>query len=178
MINHKIIPLTFTLCCVCFLALIFGCQETDPTTGYTSRSLYRTDVKTVYVEMFESESFRRGIEFELTRALSQQLELHTPYKIVSDRRKADTVLYGSIDRVTEKGLIQQRQLDRPVANEVVLVAQVTWKDLRDGQLIIDAQKIKVASDYVTLQGAGRDSAAKEAANELALRIIETMQNPW
>ena len=158
--------------------IITGCDQVDPIVGYSSQSLYRTDIHTVYVEMFESESFRRGVEYELTRALAQQIELKTPYKVVSDRRKADTIMYGSIDRISENTLLQQRELDRPLANEVILVATVTWQDRRDGALILDGQKIRVAGDYIALLGAGRDSAAKEASNEAAVRIVEAMQKIW
>jgi len=158
--------------------IITGCDQVDPNVGYSTQSLYRTDMHTIYVEMFESESFRRGVEFELTRALAQQIEIKTPYKVVSDRRKADTIIYGTIDRITENTLIQQRELDRPLQNEVILVATVTWQDRRDGTLILDGQKIRVAGDYIALLGAGRDSAAKEASNQAALRIVETMQKIW
>lgn len=157
---------------------LMSCQQVDPTVGYSSRSLYRTDIRTVCIEMFESESFRRGIEYELTRALAQQLELHSPFKVVSDARKADTILYGSINRVTEKNLIQQRELDRPLASEVVLVVTVTWKDQRSGEFIMDSQRIMVAGDYAALLGTGRTGAAKEAANKAALRIIEAMEDTW
>ena len=155
-----------------------GCEQVDPKQGYTNRSLYRTDVETVFVEMFESESFRRGIEYELTRALVGQLELHSPYKVVSDRRKADTILYGSINRVTERRLARQRELDRPLANEVVLVATFSWKDLRSAAMLIEEEKVRVSGDYVAFLGAGRDSAAREAANEMAIRIVEAMEEEW
>jgi len=155
-----------------------GCEQVNPTTGYTSGSLYRTDLRTVFVEMFQSQSFRREIEFELTRAICEQLELHSPYKVVSDRGKADTVLYGNIDRIAERSLAQQRELDRPVAGEVTLAVSLSWKDLRTGNMIIDEQKLRFSGNYTPLLGAGRDSAAKEAANELGVRIVEAMEGPW
>ena len=160
------------------LLALSGCEQVDPSVGYSSRSLYRTDVTSVCVDMFESESFRRGIEYELTRAVCQQLELHSPFKVVADRHKADTLLYGSINRVSEQVLAQQRELDRPIASEVTLLATITWEDLRSGDLIMDEQKIRVSGNYTVLLGAGRDSAAKEAANELAVQIVQAMEEPW
>lgn len=160
------------------LLLSVGCEQVDPSRGYTNRSLYRTDVKTVFVEMFASESFRRGVEYELTHALGVQMELHSPYKVVSDRRQADTILYGSINRITERRLTRQRELDRPLASEVVLVATFSWKDLRSAEMLIQDQKVKVSGDYVAFLGAGRDSAAREAANEMAVRIVEAMEEDW
>ncbi len=155
-----------------------GCRDVDPAKGYTSRNLYNTDIETVCVDMFQSESFRRGAEFELTRAVCQQLELHSPYKIVADRRQADTVLYGSISRIDEKALTQQRELDRPMQSQIVVVAQVTWKDLRSGNLILDNKKFKVSGQFANLLAAGENSAIRQAANEMAVQIVQAMEEPW
>ena len=156
-----------------------GCEQVDPREGYSSRSLYRTDIKSVYVQEFESESFRRGIEFELTRAIAQQLELHSPFKVISDRSKADSILYGSISRVSENILAQQRELDRPTTNEITIVTEVTWKDLRgSADLLLDGRKFHVSSHYSVMQGAGSDSAIQQAVNELAIRIVEAMEQNW
>ncbi|MBN2376908.1 MAG: hypothetical protein JXD22_10930 [Sedimentisphaerales bacterium] len=163
---------------VALMLFIGGCHDVEPEQGYTSSSLYRTDIKTVFVEMFESESFRRGIEFDLTPAIVSRLELHSPYKVVSDRRKADTVLYGSINRVIERRLAQQRELDRPLANEVILVVTANWQDLRSGEFIFQDRRLKVSGTYVPMLGSGRAGAEREAANELAQRIIEQMEQPW
>ena len=155
-----------------------GCQDVDPAQGYTSRQLYRTDVRTVYVEMFQSQDFRRGVEFEVTRALCEQLELHTPYRLAGDRRSADTVLYGTVNRVGESVVASQRELDRPLAKEVVLNVTFSWKDLRSGEYLLQDRRVRVSGDYAALLGAGRESAALEAANELAVRIVEAMEAPW
>ena len=155
-----------------------GCTDVDPHSGYSSQSLYPQDIRTVYVEMFESESFRREIEYELTRALATQLELHSPLKVLSNRSKADTVIYGSITGVTERVLSQQRTLDRPIENQMVVVAEVTWKDLRSGELIMDHRPFIVSSEYAVLLAAGRKSAATKAGNDLAVRIVESMEKPW
>ena len=48
----------------CFFMTLAGCA------GYSNTSLYPKDVATVYVEMFDNQSFKRGIEYELTDALA------------------------------------------------------------------------------------------------------------
>ena len=160
------------------LALMAGCESGDSTKGYSQESLYRTDIETVYIQMFESESFRREFEYELTRATSQQLELHSPYKVVSDPRKADSILHGRIKKISERTLTRQRELDRPLENEVVMLIEVTWKDLRSGQILLDNVPIKVSGDYAALLGAGRSSATRSALNQAAVRIVEAMERPW
>jgi len=165
---------------VCVLALTAskGCDQVDPIQGYTSQSLHRSDVRTVFVQMFENETFRRNIEYDLTHALAAQIELSTPFKVVSDRRRADTILYGSITGVSEGVLAEQRELDRPIANQIVLVSEVSWKDLRSGEFILDGRKVKTIGQYYPLLGGGRESATRQAANEMAVRIVELMEKPW
>jgi len=157
-----------------FLVLVFlfvgGC--------YSTSSVYRTDIDTVCVEMFKSSSFRRGVEFELHRALCQQVELHTPYKIESNRGKADTVIYGKIISVTEDVQSRQRELDRPLENQITLTVQVTWKDLRNKKLLMDSRKFRFSSNYAVLLSAGRTGAMKEATNLTARRIVEAMEQEW
>jgi hypothetical protein len=150
----------------------------DPGKGYTSKSLYPGQVKTVYVEMFESQTFRRGIEFDITRALVERLELNTPYRLAGDRRTADTVLTGALLAVGEGTLAGQRELDRPVVNEVTLVATFSWKDLRTGEYYLENQRVRTSADYAIFLGASRETAAREAANDLALRIVEQMEAPF
>src|SRR3954469_25044928 len=62
---------------------------------YQWRSLYREDVRTVAVPIFKNKDYRRGVEFTLSKAIVNQLEMRTPYKVVP-RERADTVLEGEI----------------------------------------------------------------------------------
>ena len=50
------------LACAAGLALVMGC-------GYSSRPMTRGDVRTVYVPVFDNQTMRRGMEFDLTRAV-------------------------------------------------------------------------------------------------------------
>jgi hypothetical protein len=78
--------LSSVICLLCFLFL-GGC---GPSTGYTNGSLFPTDVNSVYLQMFDNRSFRRGIEFTLSDALAKRIEVDTPYKIVSSQDRADS----------------------------------------------------------------------------------------
>ena len=172
----KQLLLLFTLC---FLSIsTVGCQNIDPEEGYTSASLYRSDIETVHVPIFESDTLDQGIEFEITRALCLQLELHSPYKVVSDPDKADTILYGRITSVSEKVLTQQRQLDRPMENQVVLTVNVTWKTTGREELLLDNRLFRYSGYYPRLLPAGRESAVQQAVNKLAQRIVESMEETW
>ena len=90
------------------LGLFFsGCSNMA---GYSNDSLFPRDIKSVYVEMFNSASFRRGTEYILTDALAKRIEADTPYKIVSSRDRADTVISGRISAIEEGVLTAEREL--------------------------------------------------------------------
>src|SRR5438128_12243361 len=84
----RVLPIVLAL-------LLTGCGYHAMQSDYHWSSLYRPDVHTVAVPIFQSTDYHRGVEFQLTKALVNQLELHTPYKVVP-RERADTILEGEI----------------------------------------------------------------------------------
>src|SRR5687767_14906756 len=73
-------------------------------------TLYRTDIRTVYVPMFESDSFRRNLGERLTEAVVKEIENKTPYKVLSDPGAADSVLRGHL--VSErKAVLAENRFD-------------------------------------------------------------------
>ena len=80
--------------CIAVLGNLFfgGCAEMA---GYSNQSLFPQDIDTVYLEMFDNQTFRRGAEYDLSDALSKRIEVDTPYKIVSSRESRDKA--GGVD---------------------------------------------------------------------------------
>ncbi len=162
-----------------FVALVIsGCRSTGSEKGYSLESLYDTNISTVSVDMFDSDSIRRGVEFELTQALVTRIGANTPYKICQDKRESDSVLYGRILDVSERVLNYQRQLDRPIQEQYVVVAEVTWKDLRSGKLLLDRQRFSFRGNYSALQNDSPEVAIREAVNKMAVDIVEAMEKGW
>jgi hypothetical protein len=163
-------------CAICALVLsLTGCGENR---GYTNAPLYPQGIATVYVEMFDNQSFRRGIEFELTDALAKRIEAQTPYKIVTDRDKADTIISGRLARVNESSLTTERQIGRSLEKSVELKAVVTWKNLRTGELLIDNKTVGASAAFSEWQGQSFAYGATLAANLLAEKIVEQMETGW
>jgi len=156
----------------CVFLTLAGCA------GYSNTSLYPKDVATVYVEMFDNQSFRRGIEYELTDALAKRIESQTPYKIVSNRDKADTVISGQIVQVKESVLTTERQIGRALEKNVELKAVVNWKNLRTGELLIDNKTAIASASYSEWQSQSFAYGSTLAANSLAVRIVEMMESKW
>ncbi len=152
-----------------------GCAEPD---RYSNESLFPGHVRTVCLEMFDNHSFRRGIEFDLSDALSKRIEAETPYKIISNRNKADTVISGQIVRVSEFVPVTERQTGQALEKEVELRAVVSWKNLKTGELLIDSASISAAASYSQWQNQGFGYGSALAANRLARKIVELMEKKW
>jgi hypothetical protein len=146
--------------------------------GYSNASLYPDDVETVYLEMFDNRSFRRGAEFMFSSALAKRIEAETPYKIVSDRDRADSVMGGQLVAVGETILTVERDLGRALEKEVILTAVVNWKSLKTGRLMINNQTVTAAASYSEFQGQDFTYGSAVAANKLAQNVVELMENQW
>ncbi len=169
--RFKILMLLWTSLCLG----LCGCAEMS---GYSNESLLPEDVSSVYVEMFDNQSLRRGVEYELTDALAKRIEVETPYKIISSRDRADTVISGQIVRISESVLTRERETGLALEKEAELHAVVNWKNLKTGELLIDNQLVSAAASYSEYQNQDFRYASALAANNLARKIVELMEKEW
>lgn len=146
--------------------------------GYSNESIYNDNIKTVYVKMFDNQTFRRGVEYELTDALAKRIEAETPYKIVSNQDYADTVLSGQIQSIGEFALTIERQTGHVLEKEVGINAIVNWKNLKTGELLIDNKTIGASASYSDYQQQDFNYGSNLAANNLAQHIVELMEKKW
>jgi len=160
------------------LCLVLSAGGCGASTGYSNASLFPNDVNNVYLEMFDNRSFRRGIEFTLSDALAKRVEVDTPYKIVSSRDRADSVMSGQIVAAGESILTIERDFGRALEKEVALTAVVNWKNLKDGRLMLNSKTVTATATYSEFQGQDFTYASSVAANKLARSIVELMKNQW
>jgi hypothetical protein len=130
-------------------AALPGCESSGHFTvlGYTTRPNYDTGIRTIYVPTFQSQvladSTRRTLHIDLTKAVIREIELKTPYKVVSDPAAADTELTGNIISLT-KQLLNRNQLNEIREAETVLTVGIVWKDLRSGEILSKPRKAPTA----------------------------------
>jgi len=160
---------------------IGGCEIGGLDT-YQNTWLYPNDISTVYVEMFDSRSFRRGHEYPLTDAICKRIEAQTPYKIVSDRDAADSVLSGQMS-IYSGVLSRERYGGGTLENEATVVVSVSWKNLKTGALLINNESVMASASYSpklpSQQGRqGFQYAAGVAVNRAAERVVELMETRW
>jgi len=162
------------------LALSTGCA------GYHvgNQTLYAPHITTVYVPMFESDSFRRDLGEWLTEAVVKEIELKTPYKVVGDP-SADSVLTGRIITVTKRVLVEDTT-DQAREVDVHFAVRVTWAT-RQGELVRAPAVIPLPMSVIhfgegrsVIPEAGQSTAVAEqtAVTQLAEDIVATMETPW
>jgi hypothetical protein len=151
---------------------------------FGAASLYPPDIQTVYVPVFESNSFRRNLSELLTEAVCKEIETKTPYKVVGSPQ-ADSVLTGKIVNDTKR-IIVEDQFDMPRETEMNLAVQVRWIN-RKGDLLNRATAVPVPQDLVTLSSAavvipeyGQSvaTAQLQSIQNLAAQIVSMMEMPW
>ena len=173
--TRKAVSIVF---CFWVVGVCLGLCGCDGISSYSNESLFRQEVDSVYLEMFDNKSFKRGTEYELTDALAKRIEAETPYKIVSSRDRADTVLSGYISSIGESSLSTERETGRALEKQVQLNAVVNWKNLKTGELLIDNTSISASASYSEWQNQGYRYASALAANNLAQKIVELMEKQW
>ncbi len=146
--------------------------------GYSNESLFPDDIKSVYVKMFDNQTFYRGNEFGLTDAIAKRIEAQSPYKIVSSSDRADSVISGQIVAIGETALSIERETGRILEKEVQIQAVVNWKNLNTGQMLINNVTVSSAASYSDFQKQDFLYASDLAANSLARKIVELMEKKW
>ena len=128
--------------------------------------------------MFDNQTFRRGVESDLSEALAKRIEADTPYKIVSSQDYADSVISGQILTIGEAALTIERQTGHVLEKEVDIQAVVNWKNLKTGELLIDNRTVGSSASYSEYQQQDFKYGSSLAANNLAQNIVELMEKNW
>ena len=162
--------------------LVSGCGYSsvgdDPKNPwYQWRSLYRQDVRTVAVPIFKNKDYRRGLEFSLSKAIVNQIEMRTPYKVVA-REKADTILEGEIVEVKLHTLSQDTQSALPQEQIYDVKVNFTWKDQRSGVILCDRRNFEQTTTFYPTLGEGEFVGSQTNVERLALGIVQELQADW
>jgi len=165
---------------VLLVAAIAGCA------GYQvgTQSLYRGDIRTVYVPLFESDSFRRNLGERLTETVMKEIEAKTPYKVVQ-HPNADSILTGRIVG-HRKRVVAKDANNQPRDNDTEFTVQVSWHDRRGGQIMHNAAlpfaplslTVVQATNVLPESGQSMATAHQEAIQRLARQIVWQMETRW
>ena len=168
-------------------SLLFALLFCTGCAGYQlgNQTLFRPDIRTVHVPMFESDSLRRNLGERLTEAVVKEIERQSTYKVVHDPALADSILTGRLvaDR---KGVLAENRNDEPRDIQVDLVVQVSWVDRR-GESVMPTSSFTLAqqgfsvtqiTDFVPEAGQSMATAQQEAIGRIAKQVVSQMEAPW
>ncbi|MGI9455450.1 MAG: LptE family protein [Aeoliella sp.] len=173
-------PLVIAILCAMYCSS--GCASYRVGTD----SLYAPDVRTIYVPMIESDSYRRDLGERLTEALIKEIELKTPYKVVSTPN-ADAVLSARLLTDVRRTLVEDA-FDSPRALENRLQAEVTFVNRRRASLgqvspqflDLPPELVEIGQTALMVPAIGQtvSSSQQVAIERLAQQIVGTMEEPW
>lgn len=148
------------------------------------QSLYRPDVRTVFVPVFESDSLRPNLGERLTEAVIREIQMRTPYKVVATP-DADSTLSGTITRESKRVFARNIYNDsRGIAEE--LTAEVGWVSCR-GDVLMQTTAIPFAplglstvadSYFIPEAGQSLSTAQQDAIARMAREIVGQMEVWW
>ncbi len=146
-------------------------------------SLYSQEIRTVYVPMCESTSFRRNMGERLTEAIVKEIERTTSFKVV-DEQNADSILTCRFVRDTKRVTIEN-PLDDGRDIEINYTVQVIWTN-RDGDLL-QQQSVPLPEEMTLVNqnasllpefGQSMVTAQNSALTRLAKQVVSLMEVPW
>ena len=162
---------------VCFFSLLAitfsGCA------GYNlgNQNLFRNDIRSVHVPIFESDSDRRFLGQRLTEAVVKQVELGTPLTI-TDPSIANSFLRGRLVR-EQKNTVTENQFDDGRAVRTSFRVEIDWVD-RAGVSLMPRRSVIIDHnvDFIPEGGQSLATAQQELIERIAREVVGQMEIPW
>ena len=151
----------------------------SPGCGYTIRPPYSNQVKTIYVPVARSVSFRQDLNLRLTEAVIKKIERRTPYKVVGSPNGADARLELKI-LVDDKSLMvenPQNLARNLIATLMVEARYIPNTASRAADDILPAQ-ISDQSYFNPEIGETSLSGFLRVIDGIADQIVDMMEEPW
>lgn len=183
----QLCPLRFSLVLLGLLSAIvpWGCAQQAPEGnsgglgGYRSYGIYPQGIQTVAVPIFENQTLVTGLEREITDALIKEIESRTPYSVASSNT-ADTILIGTIVRVSKRKLSEKR--GSGLVQEVMQTVTIDfeWKDVRSGRILTQRRDFSAGDIFIpsTPVGERPEFGRFVIAAELARDVVAEMRGEW
>jgi hypothetical protein len=159
------------------LALI---SASPPGCGYSIRPPYDPGIRTVYVPIFRSYTFREDMNLKLTECVIKEIERRTPFKVVGSPEGADTTLSGTINYV-DKNILVENPYNLPRHLIASIQVTVKWEDNRPSRdKKKDAPAALVAENVSFYPELGETAMLgfQKAIDRLAEQIVNMMEQAW
>ncbi len=169
---------------VLMLAIVFA--SLNGCAGYQigTRTLYRTDVRTIHVPIIKSDSFRPELGVMLTESVQKEIERRTPFKL-ANVESADSVMACTLTS-DSKRVVSETNLDEPRLLQSVMTVEVKWTDRR-GLPLIETRFLPPGEstfyfaenvDFIPEAGQSISTANMRVVERLANHIVDQMEARW
>ncbi len=152
--------------------------------GYVFGPQSVKDVRTVHVPVFQTDSFRRNLDYLLTDAVHNEIRTRTAYRLENEH-SADTILRGRIIDF-RKDLLSETRFDDARELQLSLGVQISWVDRRSGRVLQEcvfpigdglAQRTADVG-FAPELGHSMATAQQKVAQRMAAQIVDMMELPW
>lgn len=148
--------------------------------GYAIRPPYSSNVRTVYVPVFKSISFKRDVNLQITQMVQDEIKRRTPFKVVGDPEGADATLDGTITFVDKNVMVENpNNLSRQVQGTII--ASVRYYDNRSqDEKVKEIPPVLIAENapYYPELGETTSLGMQKALKRMATQIVDMMEEPW
>ena len=154
------------------ISLVGGC-------GYSIRPPFDKSVKTVFVPVLRSQSYRRDLNLNLTEMIQKEIKNRTPYKVVGTPENADTILEGTIN-YGDKNIVVESPFNLPRELNATVAVSVKWvhNPPSDPDKARPPTVVAETVNFVPEVGETSLTAFYRTNQMLAAQIVDMMEQPW
>ena len=157
---------------------VAGCAK-DPSKGWSMGGTYPQQYSTVTLPLFANNTYDRGLEKDLGRALVAEIESSTPYKVTGGGT-ADTMLRG---KITDAKLVEiSKSVSTGLALESLYKVTIDfeWVDLATGEPIAARNSFASSAMFSASRPAqeSQELARFQVVQQLARDLVDAMRANW
>ncbi len=147
--------------------------------GYTIRAPFDKSVKTVFVPVFRTQSYRRDLNLNLCEMVQKEIMQRSPYKVVGRPEGADTILEGTIN-YADKNTVVENPFNLPRELNATVNVNVKWTHNPPTEAEKSKPPTIVAEtvNFVPEVGETALTAFYRVNQRLAAQIVDMMEQPW
>jgi hypothetical protein len=158
------------------LPVVIGAFFLSGCSGYVHKSLLPGDIKSIKVPVFGNNTTEHDMELTITKAVTNELASATDLRITDTN--PDSILKGTLVDTVYGSLIEG-DFGTVTSGEVSLEVALVWMDARtNNEIPLRSKTVSASATYNILRGESRALAVQKAADLLAKRIVEAMQEEW
>ena len=147
--------------------------------GYTMRAPFDKSVKTVFVPVFRTQSYRRDLNLNLCEMVQKEIMQRSPYKVVGRPEGADTILEGTIN-FADKNIVVENPFNLPRELNATVSVAVKWthNPPTEAEKSKPPTTVSETVNFVPEVGETALTAFYRVNQRLAAQIVDMMEQPW